>query len=166
MGLLLLTNPFNMRWKTTSAKIPASFCTPKPNMPITQVSFEFLLLHSNSTMKRTSFLMLVLGLVGFHRTDWTSTSSALVWLGHRLELMWCWRFAWKWTEMISCSAFDAVYLTLGLEPTCLGLKPSWNLWYQLSRHNKLRFLRSHHRKNFSSVQLSESYPISFSQSLE
>ena len=64
-------------WKNSVSLCPASFCTPRPNMPVTLVSLDFLLLFYFPIMKRTSFLMLVLeGLVGLHR------ASQLQLLGH------------------------------------------------------------------------------------
>ena len=55
-------------WKNSVSLCPASFCTPKPNLSVTPSNtglptFAF----QSPVMKRTSFLVLVLGLVGLHR---------------------------------------------------------------------------------------------------
>ena len=52
-------------WQNSISLCPASFCTPTPKLPITQVFLDFLI----CVPKKTSFLVLVLeGLVGHHRT--------------------------------------------------------------------------------------------------
>ena len=77
---------------------PASFCIPKPTWLLLQVSLDFLLFHSNTLwwigcvffLFVCLFLVLVLrGLLGLHRTNqlWVPLHW---WLGHRLELLWCW----------------------------------------------------------------------------
>ena len=68
---------------------PASFCTPRPNLPVTPGISWFLLLHSSPLCwKGHLFLALILeGLVGFHRTILFLFIQHL-WLGHRLGLLW------------------------------------------------------------------------------
>ena len=67
-----------------------SFCSPRPNLRLVQISLDSLLLPSNPLMKRASCLLLVLEAdVVLHRTNqlhllWNQ------WLGHGLELLWCW----------------------------------------------------------------------------
>ena len=76
-------------WQNSVSLYPVSFCTPKPNLPVTQVSLDFLLLHSSPLWwKGHLFLVSVLEvLVGLHRTIHLLWH---LWLGHRLGLLWCW----------------------------------------------------------------------------
>ena len=70
---------------------PASFCIPRPNLPVTPgISWLPTFAFQSPMMKRTSFLVLVLeGLVGLHIT----VQLQLLWhywLEHRLGLLWYW----------------------------------------------------------------------------
>ena len=76
-------------WQNFVSLCPASFCTPRPNLPVTQsISWLPTFAFQSPMMKRTFFLVLILeGLVGLHRTIqllW------YLWLGHRLGLLWYW----------------------------------------------------------------------------
>ena len=67
-------------WKNSVSLCPASFCTPKPNLSVTPgnsglPTFAF----QSPLMKRTSFLVLVLGLVGLHRTVQLQSFSISGW---------------------------------------------------------------------------------------
>ena len=57
-------------WQNSVSLCPASFCSPRPNLPITPgISWLPTFAFQSPLMKRTSFLVLVLkGLVGLHRT--------------------------------------------------------------------------------------------------
>ena len=70
---------------------PASFCTPRPNLPVPPgVSWLPTFPFQSPIMKRTSFWMLVLkGLVGLHKTVQLQLLQHC-WLGHRLGLLWYW----------------------------------------------------------------------------
>ena len=78
-------------WKNSIHLCPASFCTPRPNLPVTPgVSWLPTFAFQSPVMKRTSFLVLVLkGLVGLHRTVQLQLLQCY-WLGHSLGLPWCW----------------------------------------------------------------------------
>ena len=84
-----MTSAFS--WQKCVSLCPASFCTPRPNLPDTPgifwlptFAFQF------PVMKRTSFLGLVLeGLVGLHRTIQFQFLQHY-WSGHRLGLLWYW----------------------------------------------------------------------------
>ena len=84
-----MTSTFS--WQNSVSLCPASFCTPRPNLPVTPgipwlPTFAF----QPPIMKRTSLLVLVLGgLIGFHRTIQPQLLQHY-WLGHRLELLWYW----------------------------------------------------------------------------
>ena len=69
----------------------ASFCTPRPNLPVTPgISWLSTFAFHSSIMKRTSFLVLVLeGFVGLHRTVQLQLLQHY-WLEHRLGLLWYW----------------------------------------------------------------------------
>ena len=68
----------------------ASFCTPRPNLSVTPgVSQLLTFAFQCSMMKRTSFLVLVLGLVGLHRTGQLQLLE-YQWLGHRFCLLRYW----------------------------------------------------------------------------
>ena len=84
-----VTNVFS--WQNSVNLCPASFCTIRPNVPITQVSLDFLVLHSNPQWWiECLFLLLVLGdLLHLHRTDQLQLLQHQ-WLEYRLELLWCW----------------------------------------------------------------------------
>ena len=66
----------------------ASFCTSRPNLPVTRsTSWLSTFAFQSPMMKRTSFLVLVLeGLVGLHRTVQLPLLQHY-WLGHRLGLL-------------------------------------------------------------------------------
>ena len=68
---------------------PASFCIPRPNLPVTPgVSWLPTFAFKSPIMKKTSFLGVVLkGLVGFHRTIQLQLLQHY-WSGHRLGLLW------------------------------------------------------------------------------
>ena len=63
-----MTSAFS--WQNSISLCPASFCTPRPNLPVTPgVSRLPTFAFQSPMMKRTSFRVLVLeGLVGLHRT--------------------------------------------------------------------------------------------------
>ena len=70
---------------------PAWFCILRPNLPVTHVSLDFLLLHSNSLWWKGHLLRVLFleGLVGVHRTIQLQPLLHN-WLGHRLGLLWYW----------------------------------------------------------------------------
>ena len=84
-----MTSAFS--WQNSITLCPASFHTPRPNLPVTPgVSWLPTFAFQSPIMKRTSFLVLVLkGLVGLHRTIPLQLLQHY-WLGHRLGLPWYW----------------------------------------------------------------------------
>ena len=80
-----MTSAFS--WQTSISLCPASFCTPRPNLPVTPgVSWLPTFAFQSPIMKRTSFWGVVLdGLVGLHRTVQLQLLQCY-WLGHRLGL--------------------------------------------------------------------------------
>ena len=79
-----MTNAYS--WQNSVS--PASFCTPRPNLPITPgISCLPTFAFQPPILKRTSFWVLVLeGLVGLHRTVQLQLLQHY-WLGHRLGLL-------------------------------------------------------------------------------
>ena len=70
---------------------PASFCTPKPNMPVTSgISWLLIFAFQSPIMKRTSFLGVISrSIVGLHRIIQLQHLQYYQ-LGHRLGLLWYW----------------------------------------------------------------------------
>ena len=78
-------------WQNSISLCSASFCTPRPNLPVTPgISWLPTFAFQSPIMKRTSFLVLVLeGLLGFHRNVQLQLLQRY-WLGHRFWLPWYW----------------------------------------------------------------------------
>ena len=70
---------------------PASFCTPKPSLPVILVSLDFLHLHSNPLWWKGHFFTLIVleAVVGLQRIGQLKLLYHKC-LGHRLGLLWCW----------------------------------------------------------------------------
>ena len=89
-------------WQNSVSLCPASFCTPRPNLPVTLgISWLPTFSFQSSMLKRTSFfLVLVLeGLVGPHRTFQLQLSALVVgaqtWITVTLNGL-----LWKWTKIV------------------------------------------------------------------
>ena len=87
-------------WQNSVSLCPASFCTPRPNLPVTPGIFDFLLLCCSPLWwKGHLFFFLVLALedlVGLHRI------VLLLWSGwgiDRVTVMLS-SLPWKWTELL------------------------------------------------------------------
>ena len=98
---ILLQNSFSL--------CPASFCTPRPNLPVTRgVSWLPTFAFQSPIMKRTSFWVLVLkGLVGLHRTVQLQLLQHY-WLGHRLGLLWYWMVCLGNEQRSFCRFWDCI----------------------------------------------------------
>jgi len=81
-----MTSAFS--WHNSVSLCPASFCTPRSNLPGTPgISRLLTFAFQSPIMKRTSFWVLVLeGLKGLHRTIQLKLLQHY-WLGHRLGLL-------------------------------------------------------------------------------
>ena len=81
-------------WQNPVSLFPGSFCTPRPNLPVTPgISWLPTFAFQSPVMRRTSFLGVSFkGLIGLHRTIQLHLLQHY-WLGHRLELLWYWMFA-------------------------------------------------------------------------
>ena len=87
-----LLQPACFSWQNSVSLCPASFCTLRPNFPVTPgISWLPTFAFQSPMMNRTSlFLVLVLeSLLGRHRTDQLQLLQHQ-WLGYRLGLLWCW----------------------------------------------------------------------------
>ena len=78
-------------WQTSISLCSASFCTPRPNLPVTlDVSWPPTLAFQSPIMKRKSFLgVSSRGLVGLHITIQLPLLQHY-WSEHRLGLVWYW----------------------------------------------------------------------------
>ena len=78
-------------WQNSISLCPASFCTPRPNLPVTPgASWLPTFAFQSPIMKRTSFLGVSLkGLVSLHRTIQLQLLQHY-WSGHRLGFLWYW----------------------------------------------------------------------------
>ena len=85
-----MTSEFS--WQNSISLCPASFCTLRPNLPITLgITWLPTLAFQSPIMKKTSFFwVLVLeDLIGLHRTVLLQLLQHY-WSGHRLGLLWYW----------------------------------------------------------------------------
>ena len=84
-----MTSAFS--WQNSVSLCPASFCTPRPNLPVTPgVSWLPTFAFQSPIMKKTSFLVLILeGLVGLHKTIQLQLLQHYS-SEHRLRLLWYW----------------------------------------------------------------------------
>ena len=80
-----------LSWQNSVSLCPTSFCTPKPNLLLFQVSLKFLLLHSDPLWwkEHLSGVWVLKDLKGLHRTGELQVLQHQ-WLGYRLRLLWCW----------------------------------------------------------------------------
>ena len=107
-SLVLLKNALS--WHNSVSLCPASFCSPRPNLPVTPgISWfstfhsspqrwiyiyiyvcMYVCIHTHTHTHSHTYLVLVLGsILGLHRTDQLQLLQ-YGWLGHRLRLLWCW----------------------------------------------------------------------------
>ena len=128
-----------LSWHNSVSLCPASFCTPRPNLLLFQVSFDFLLVHSRPLWwKRHLFWVLVLeSLIGIHRTIPLQLLQDY-WLGHRLGIL-ILNGPWEatlWTKIVEAMEFRLSYFK------------SWKmmLWkYCIKCVNKFAKLSNSHR---------------------
>ena len=112
-------------WQNSISLCPASFCTPRPNVPVTPgISWLPTFALQSPRMKKTSSLVLILeGLVGLHRTVQLQLLQHL-WLRHRLVILN--GLPWNRTEIIlsflrlhPSTAFWTLLLTVMATPFLL-----------------------------------------------
>ena len=115
-------------WWNSVSLCSASFCTPRPNLPVTPgISYLPTFAFLSPIMERISFWVLVLeSLVCLHRTIQLQLLQHY-WSGHRLGLPWYWMILpWKRTEIIlsflrlhPSTAFQTLLLTMTATPFLL-----------------------------------------------
>ena len=100
-----MTSAFS--WQNSISLCPASFCIPRPNLPVTPGTFWLpTFAFQSTTMKRTSFGGLVLeGLVGLRGTIQFQVLQHY-WLGHRLRLLWYWMVCLGNEQRSFCQFWD------------------------------------------------------------
>ena len=114
-------------WQNSISLCPASFCTPRSNLPVTPgdswlPTFAF----QSPRMKRTSFfdvLDVLEGLVGLHRTVQLQLLQLVTgyWSGHRLGLLWHWMVCLGNEQRSFCRFWDCIQvLYFGLLLTVMG----------------------------------------------
>ena len=123
-----MTSAFS--WQNSNSLCPASFCTPRPSLPVIPgVSWLPTFAFQSPIMKTTSFWVLDLeGLVGLHATIQLQLLQHY-WLGHRLGLPWFWMvclgneqrsFCYSW----NCNQLLYFRLLLTMRATLFFLKDS------------------------------------------
>ena len=96
-------------WQNSISLCPASFCTPRPNLPvILGISWLPTFVFQSPIMKRTSFLGVSLkGLVGLHRIIQLQLLQHY-WSGHRLGLLWYWMVCLGNEQRSFCCFWDCI----------------------------------------------------------
>ena len=96
-------------WKNCISLCPASFCTPRPNLPVTLgVSWLPTFAFQSPIIKGHLFCVLVLkGLVGLHRTVQLQLLQHY-WLGLRLGLLWYWMVCLGNEQRSFCCFWDCI----------------------------------------------------------
>ena len=102
-----MTSTFS--WQNSISLCAASFCTPRPNIPVTPgVSSLPTFAFQSPIMKRTSFLGVSSeGLVGLHRTIQLQLLQHCC-SGHRLGLPWYWMVCFGNEQRPFCSFWDCI----------------------------------------------------------
>ena len=102
-----MTSAFS--WQNSISLCPASFRTPRPNLPVSPgVSWLPTFAFQSPIMKRTSFLGVhPKGLVGLHRTIQLQLLQHY-WLGHRLGLLWYWMVCLGNEQRSFCRFWDCM----------------------------------------------------------
>jgi len=100
-----MTSAFS--WQNSISLCSASFCTPRLNFLLFQLSLDFLLLHSSPLWWNGHlFWVLVLeGVVGLHRTIQLQLLQHYC-LGHRLGLLWYWKVCLTNEQRSFCHFWD------------------------------------------------------------
>ena len=99
-------------WQNSVSLCPASFCTPRPNLPVTpDISWLPIFAFQSPIMERPSFFGVILkGLVGLHRTIHLQLLQHY-WLGHRLGLLWYWMVCLGNEQRSFCHFWDCIQVS-------------------------------------------------------
>ena len=101
--------PVSSLGKTLISLCPASFCTPRPNLPVTpDISWLSTFAFQSPIMKKTSFGVLILeGLIRLHRSIQLQLLQPY-WLGLRLGLLWYWMVCLGNKQRSFCRFWDCI----------------------------------------------------------
>ena len=136
-----MTSEFS--WQNSISLCPASFCTPKPNLPVIPgISWLPTFAFQSPMMKRTFFFFILVpeGLVVLHRTIQLQLLQHY-WLGHRLGLLWYWMVCLRNEQEIilsflwlhSSTAFWTLLLIMRATPFLLRDSwPHYCIWIKFS----------------------------------
>ena len=124
-------------WQNSVILCLTTFCTPRPNLPVTPgISWLPTFAFQPPMMKRTVFVCLFLvlvleGLVGLNRTVQLQLFWHY-WLGHRLGLLWYWTVCLGNKQRSLCHFWDCtqvlhfgLLLTMGFLPTVVDIMVIW-----------------------------------------
>ena len=127
-------------WQNSVSFCPASFCTPRPNLPVTPgISWLPTFAFHYPIIKIFWGLLVLKGLVGLHRTIQLQLLQHY-WSGHRLGLLWYWMVCLGNEEIIllflrlhPSTAFRTLLLTMmatpisskGFLPTVIDIMVIW-----------------------------------------
>ena len=149
-----MTSAFS--WRNSISLCPASFCPPRSNLPVTPgITWLPTFAFQSSRMKRTSFLGVIEGLVGLHRTIQLQLHQHN-WSGHRVGLLWYWMVCLGNEQRSFCCFWDCIQvLHLSL--------PTVEQW-EGTKHFLLP-LREVYLYNYSSELFVTKYSVTFLPSL-
>ena len=96
-------------WQNSVSLWPASFCTPRPNVPVTPgISWIPTFAFHSPIMKRASFLGISSRRsLGPHRTVQVQLLQHY-WSGHWLGLLWCWMVCLGHEQRSFCRFWDCI----------------------------------------------------------
>ena len=105
-----MTSAFS--WQNSINLCPASFCTPRPNLPVTpDISWLATFAFQSPIMKKTSFfwVLVLKGLIGLNRTIQLQLPQRY-WWGHRLRLLWYWIVCLRNEQKSFCHFWDCIWV--------------------------------------------------------
>ena len=145
-GVFAMTSAFS--WQNSITFCPASFCTPRPNLPITLgVSWLPTFAFQSPIMKSTSFLGVLKGLVGLHRIVQLQLLQRYR-LGPRLGLLWYWMVCLgneldcTWITPLQLlsprTPFGLPWFLSSKEPTCQYRRKRFDPWVRKMPWKRIR----------------------------
>ena len=100
-----MTSAFS--WQNSVSLCPASFCTPRPNLPVTPgVSWLPTFSVQSLMMKRTSFLGVSSRSSCRSSQNHSTSASTAYWSGHRFALPWYWMVCLGNKQRLFCHFWD------------------------------------------------------------
>ena len=117
-------------WPNAVSLCPASFCTPRPNLPVTPgIPWFPTITFQSPWWKGHHFFMLVLEVLECLHRNVQLQFVWHQWLGHRLGLLWCWMFCLgnkprSFCHFWDCTAFWALADYAGYSISSKGFLPT------------------------------------------